>query len=168
MIQKKICLLGAVAVGKTSMVRRFVEGIFSDRYMTTIGVKIVKKRTEINGQDLTLMVWDLSGEDEFAQLQTSYLRGAAGYILVADGTRLPTLEKTLELKERVEREFGVLPFVVALNKSDLQDGWRVTEQRLAQLQQVASPIIKTSAKTGTGVEEVFSALAEKVVASDEG
>jgi small GTP-binding protein len=165
MIQKKVCLLGAVAVGKTSMVRRFVEGIFSNRYMTTIGVKIVKKRTEINGQDLTLMVWDLSGEDEFAQLQTRYLRGAAGYILVADGTRLPTLEKALELKERVEREFGVLPFVFALNKSDLEDTWRVTEQRLAQLQQVCSPIIKTSAKTGTGVEEVFSALSKKVVAS---
>ncbi len=163
MIQKKICLLGAVAVGKTSMVRRFVEGTFSDRYLTTIGVKIVKKKIEISSQEITLIIWDLSGEDEFTQMQTSYLRGAAGCILVVDGTRPSTLEKALELKERIEKEYGSLPFVLAINKVDLEHEWIVDEQLQAQLRQTVSPIIKTSAKTGVGLEELFYALAEKLM-----
>jgi hypothetical protein len=77
MMRLKICLLGATAVGKTSLARRFVEGVFSDRYLTTVGVRIDKRVVRIDGQEIHLIVWDLSGEDEFAQVQTRYLRGAS-------------------------------------------------------------------------------------------
>ena len=75
MIQKKICLLGGFAVGKTSLIRRFVTGMFSELYHTTIGVTIEKKTLLVGDQDVTLMIWDLYGEDDFQNMRESYLRG---------------------------------------------------------------------------------------------
>jgi GTPase SAR1 family protein len=78
MIQKKVCMLGSFSVGKTSLVRRFVESMFSDAYLTTVGVKIDKKPLQVEGNDLTLMLWDIYGEDDFQKMRMSYLRGARG------------------------------------------------------------------------------------------
>jgi GTPase SAR1 family protein len=79
MIQKyKICMLGATAVGKTSLVMRFTSSIFHERYATTIGVKIQHRRVQLGERLIDLLLWDLSGEDEFQSVQPSYLRGAAG------------------------------------------------------------------------------------------
>ena len=91
MLQKKICLLGAFGVGKTSLTRRFVDSIFSDTYLTTVGVKIDKKTVAVNGNTVNLLIWDIAGEDEVSAVRTSYLRGAAGYLLVVDVTRAQTL-----------------------------------------------------------------------------
>jgi GTPase SAR1 family protein len=66
-------MLGAYAVGKTSLVARFVRGIFSDKYLTTVGVKIDKKTIEIANREMSLILWDLAGEDEFYQVRRSYL-----------------------------------------------------------------------------------------------
>src|SRR4051812_29872267 len=85
MIQKKVCMIGTTAVGKTSLVARFVHSIFSDKYLTTVGVKIDKKVVAPDGTEVTLIIWDLAGDDDFQRLQTSYLRGTGGYLLVADG-----------------------------------------------------------------------------------
>ena len=74
MLKKKICMVGQFAVGKTSLVRRFVDSIFDERYLTTIGVKIDRKDVTIDGKSITLMLWDLAGEDELAQLNVSHLR----------------------------------------------------------------------------------------------
>ena len=115
MIQKKICMLGSFAVGKTSLVRRFVESIYSEVYHTTVGVKIDKKLVRHNDTVVTLMLWDLYGEDEFQKLRWSYLRGAAGYLLVADGTRRNTLEKAFALEQRVREEVGEIPFIFVVN-----------------------------------------------------
>jgi len=106
MIQKKICMLGSFAVGKTSLIRRFVESIYSEAYHTTVGVKIDKRVVRYNDSDVTLVLWDLYGEDEFQKMRWSYLRGAAGYLLVADGTRCNTLEKAFQLEQRIREEFG--------------------------------------------------------------
>ena len=92
MIRKKVCLLGSFAVGKTSLVRRFLHSEFSDRYQTTVGVKVDKKELEIDGQAITLVIWDLYGEDRWQEVRGSYLRGASGGFLVADATRLETLD----------------------------------------------------------------------------
>ena len=92
MIQKKVCMLGASAVGKTSLVGRFVQGIFSDKYLTTVGVKIDKKKVSLDSGEMTLMLWDIYGQDEFQTIRDTYLRGATGYLLVADGTRYSTLD----------------------------------------------------------------------------
>ena len=87
MIQKKVCLLGGTGVGKTSLVAQFVHSIFSDKYLTTVGVKIDKKSVDVDGTDVELVIWDVYGHDDFQKLRVSYLRGTSGYLLVADGTR---------------------------------------------------------------------------------
>ena len=106
MIQKKICMLGSFAVGKTSLVRRFVEGFFSDTYLTTVGVKIDKKVVQLNGTEIILVLWDLYGDDDFQKIRWSHFNGTAGYLLVADGTRRATLEKAEFLEERARKEIG--------------------------------------------------------------
>ena len=90
MIQKKVCMLGGFAVGKTSLVARFVSSLFSEKYLSTVGVKVDKKAVHVDGRDVTLMIWDIYGQDEFQTVQHSQLRGMAGYLLVIDGTRRGT------------------------------------------------------------------------------
>ena len=163
MIYKKVCLLGASAVGKTSLVRRFVESIFSEAYLTTVGVKIDKKTVQLGDRPLTLILWDVAGEDEAASVRMSYLRGAAGYVLVADGTRPSTLDVALSLRRRVEAECGALPFELLLNKSDLADQWGVGTTAIEALRQDGWPVRPSSALTGEGVEEAFRDLAASVL-----
>ena len=90
MLQKKICMLGAYAVGKTSLVSRFVKSLFSDKYHSSVGVKVDKKTVALGQEQMDLLLWDLYGEDEFQKLQQSYLRGSSGYVLAVDGTRRET------------------------------------------------------------------------------
>jgi len=163
MLQKKICMLGAFATGKTSLVMQFVHSIFTDKYYTTIGVKIDKKELTIGTQDVNLVLWDLAGEDEFLQVHMSYLRGSSGYLLVADGTRPATLDTARSLQKRVEAAIGHVPFVLMLNKSDLTAGWEVGEEALANLSEKGWDIIITSARSGLGVEEAFVMLVKKIL-----
>ena len=163
MLQKKICMLGAFATGKTSLVVQFVHSIFTDKYYTTIGVKIDKKELTIGTQDVNLVLWDLAGEDEFLQVHMSYLRGSSGYLLVADGTRPATLDTARSLQKRVEAAIGHVPFVLMLNKSDLTAGWEVGEEALANLKEKGWDIIITSARSGLGVEEAFVMLVKKIL-----
>ena len=81
MIKKKICMVGLYGVGKTSLVKRFVQSLFDDKYLTTIGVKVDRKDVDVEGRAVSLAIWDLAGEDEVAQVKTSHLRGASGYLL---------------------------------------------------------------------------------------
>jgi small GTP-binding protein len=161
MIQKKICMVGATGVGKTSLVRRFVESIFDDRYQTTIGVKIDKKRIQVEGREVTLVIWDLGGEDELTQVRVSYLRGASGYLLVADGTRTATFAKARELEERIHGQLGPIPFLLLVNKSDLAREWECDEA-LAEIARLGWSSIRTSAKTGDAVERAFQQLAAQM------
>lgn len=163
MIQKKICLLGKSGVGKTSLVARFVHSIYSDKYLTTVGVKVDKKTVTIDGTEVVLVIWDLAGDDDFQRLQTSYLRGTSAYLLVADGTRRITLEEALELQKRVAESLSEAPFVLALNKADLAPQWEVDETRIAALAAENFIVMKTSAKEGTGVEEAFVDLARRTL-----
>jgi hypothetical protein len=163
MIQKKICMLGAFAVGKTSLVARFVRSIFSEKYHTTVGVKIDKKPIKVGDEDVTLVLWDLAGEDEFQKVQMSYLRGSAGYILVVDGTRRATLDKAFSLQKSAEEAVGKVPFIIVLNKADLSDDWEIDEPTIQDLSQKGWILLKGSAKTGEGVEETFMTLAQKMI-----
>ncbi len=159
MIQKKICMLGAYAVGKTSLVRRFVHSMFTDKYLTTVGVKIDKKQVVYDGKEVSLLLWDLYGEDEFQRVQTTYLRGSSGLLIVADGTRPATVEKAVELREKTTSTIGKVPAMLLMNKCDLQPQWEVKPERLSQLASSGWHILHTSAKTGEGVEEAFSQIA---------
>jgi small GTP-binding protein len=163
MIQKKVCMLGAFAVGKTSLVARFVSSIFSDKYLTSVGVKVDKKTLAVDGRDVTLMLWDVYGQDAFQTIQETYLRGAAGYLLVADGTRKATLDTAVEIQRRAEQVVGTVPFVLVLNKSDLAGEWQLDERALWSLAERGWPVLRTSAKTGAGVEDTFVKLARAML-----
>jgi len=164
-LQKKICMVGAYGVGKTSLVRRFVESIFDDRYLTTIGVRIDKKTVKAGGNDINLIVWDLAGEDEITNMRVSHLRGASGYILVADGARASTLEKAVDLQQRVASQLGPVPFVLALNKADLIESWEVHLESITSLEARGWTCRRTSAKTGASVEDLFLVLARQMLKS---
>ena len=160
MIQKKICMLGSFSVGKTSLVRRFVATIFDEHYHTTIGVKIDKKIVQTDGGEVTVVLWDIHGEDVYQKMRMSYLRGMSGYLLVADGTRRQTLDDALALNERVVQEFGKLPSLLLLNKFDLADQWEIDSAQMSKLAAAGWNAINTSAKTGDGVEGAFLRLAQ--------
>lgn len=163
MLQKKICMVGAFATGKTSLVAKFVYSIFSEKYQTTVGVKIDRKTLTVKEQELNLILWDLYGEDEFQKLRTSYLRGSSGFLLVVDGTRKSTLQTAIELQQRVEGSIGKVPFILVLNKWDLQDEWELDSENIEAIESKGWTVIKTSAKTGLNVEEVFQILATKIL-----
>lgn len=165
MIQKKICLLGGFGVGKTSLVSRFVHSMFSDKYLTTIGVKIEKKSVDIDDTRVELVIWDIYGHDDFQKLQVSYLRGAGGYVLVADGTRRATLNAVFEVHQLAREALGKIPFVLAINKADLRDQWEIDKVTVDALIRAGWPVVQTSAKTGDSVEEMFSRLAYGMVAA---
>ena len=162
MIQKKICMLGGFAVGKTSLVARFVSSIFSDKYLTTIGVKIDRKPVVVEQSTINMVIWDVAGEDEFQTVQRTYLRGSSGYLLVADGTRASSFETALQLQKKAEDTVGAVPFILALNKVDLAAEWQIDPRAYTRLAEQGWTITRTSAKTGDGVEETFQALARRM------
>ncbi|NWF36603.1 GTP-binding protein [Mariprofundus sp. KV] len=158
MISKKVCMLGSFAVGKTSLIRRFIVSIFEEKYQTSVGVKVDKKQITIDDKQLNMMLWDLAGEDAFNTLQQNFLRGSSGFILVADGTRQSSLEKSLELYQRIRPDYPEAAFVLVLNKVDLQESWQVSDEQLRALRADGWQIFLTSAKTGEQVELLFEQL----------
>jgi small GTP-binding protein len=166
MIQKKICMLGSFSVGKTSLVARFVSSVFSDKYLTTVGVKIDKKALTVGGTDVTLMLWDIYGEDDFQKLRMSYLRGAGGYLLVVDGTRRATLDIALQVQKTVAEQVGDIPFILCLNKADLRDQWEIDLDLVsARARDHGWVVIETSAKLGAGVDDAFTRLAARMLSA---
>jgi len=157
--KKKVCMLGSFAVGKTSLVRRYVLSQYDDKYLSTVGVKVDKKRIRVGDDDVIMMLWDIYGEDDFQKLRMSTLAGSNGYLLVADGTRRATLEKALEVNERVQASPNAAPAVLVVNKLDLSADWEVTPEMLQELRGRGWEPLESSAKTGGGVEEAFHALA---------
>ena len=158
MIKKKICMLGAFAVGKTSLTKRFVESIFSEKYHTTLGVKVDKKVVTVKGEDMNLLIWDIHGEDEFLEIRSYYLNGSSGYILVADVTRQDTLARALKIKKMADETVGDIPFILALNKVDILLDWDIDEDDVKKLEAEKWKIFRTSAKTGENVETMFYEL----------
>jgi small GTP-binding protein len=159
LLQKKICMLGGFSVGKTTLVKRFVDSVFSENYLTTVGVKIDKKVVSLPDRTVNLILWDMAGEDDVATVRVSYLRGMAGYVVVADGTRPSTMDVALSLRERVEAECGAIPFTILVNKHDLLDNWAIPDTELESLRQKGYSIRTTSARSGEGVEDAFTEIA---------
>jgi small GTP-binding protein len=163
LISKKVCLLGDFAVGKTSLVRRFVYNLFDDKYLSTIGVKVSRKTIAVPADsdvaELNMMIWDLAGSEEFDQVRVRYLRGATGGILVCDMTRGETLDRLRAYAADLLNVTPGIQLILAVNKLDLNDQQQLT---LAQVESFAKglaiPYYLTSAKTGEGVDALFRHL----------
>ena len=167
MLKKKICMLGYYGVGKTSLVSQFVNQLFADKYQTTVGVKVDKKVVEVDGRQVTLMLWDVAGEEDNAPVKLSHVRGSSGYLLVVDGRRRKTLEAALSIQQRVEPEIGRCPFLLLANKADERASWEIQDADLAQLASRGWTVLETSAKTGEKVEEAFLTLAAGMLKSQD-
>jgi small GTP-binding protein len=163
MINKKICMLGSFAVGKTALVKQFVHSIFSDNYLSTVGVKISKKELVLDGQEVNLVLWDMEGKDLYTEVNVAYLRGAMGFIVVVDGTRRETLEVAMELRAKALEVAGQVPHCVFVNKADRSQEWEVTRQDVDGLKQKEINVFATSARTGQSVEEAFTFLTQAML-----
>ena len=167
MISKKVCLLGAFSVGKTSLVSQYVHSMFSDKYLSTVGVKISKKELLVDGEDVTLVLWDMEGRDNYADINVSYLRGSMGIFVVADGTRKETLDSALALRRLTLDILGEsVPTYLLINKSDLAERWEITGSMIAEAESAGVKTIMTSAKTGQSVNTAFVSLAKDMLRGD--
>lgn len=167
-IQKKVCLVGAFATGKTSLVQQFVYSKFSEKYHTTVGVKIDRKEVRVAGAQVNLLLWDLAGQDKFESVQGSYLRGSAGIVFVVDGTRRETLVELASLRTVVHETLGHVPAVIALNKADLSDQWQLGQDDRHGWSAEGAHVLQTSAKTGAGVNDAFLWLADQTLKNQRG
>lgn len=162
-VQKKICMIGTFSVGKTSLVRRFVYQVFSETYQTSIGTTIEKKIVALKEGEVTMVLWDLVGDDRYQRIRMTYLHGMHGYLLVADTTRRQTYDAALGLQAKIAEELGDIPFIFVLNKSDLPDQREIDPDAETVLTQRGWSVLNTSAKTGEGVERAFMQLAIKMM-----
>ena len=162
-LNKKVCMLGDFAVGKTSLIRRFVYSLFDDKYISTIGVKVSRKSVNIPTDqgvvELAMMLWDLAGSDKFTDVQASYYRGAAGAVLVCDLTRPETLHTLNQYAENIRRISPKIQFVLAANKYDLTAEHQISSAELQTIgDNLSASYYLTSAKIGENVEDMFRHL----------
>jgi len=162
-IQRKICMVGVYSTGKTSLVRQFVDSIFSEKYHSTVGVKIDRKQLDMDGQTVNLLLWDLEGRDGVNDIRTSYVKGSSGVLYVADGTRRETFDQLWDLRRVVTEAVGELPSIVAINKKDLEDQWQLGRNDYAKLENEGWQSFLTSAKTGESVEYAFRWLSKATI-----
>ncbi|OCQ94383.1 GTP-binding protein [Oscillatoriales cyanobacterium USR001] len=165
-------MVGDFGVGKTSLIRRFVDRQFSDQYLSTVGVKISRKSVELLGirqqekQDVQLLIWDLEGQTKFKSIAPSYLKGSGGALVVADVSRPETIEN---IADHIALFSSINPkgtIIIALNKIDLVD-----EETLAKMIEISQAIAPdkvlgtyaTSAKIGKDVDDIFYKLAYQMV-----
>lgn len=171
--KRKILLLGDGAVGKTSLVRRFVVDKFSDDYITTIGTKVTKKdlRIESPGKvtDLTFMIWDVLGQKGYRGIQEGSFQGAKGALVVYDVTRPETAESLQDYwVPHLLSVTNAIPLVVVGNKVDLAASRLEAQEYLDELMEgLEVSGYLSSAKTGENVEGGFLALAKAIIGKAE-
>ncbi len=167
-VTSKVCVVGDFSVGKTSVVERFVHNHFSARYLSTVGVKIDTKEIDHETRRVAhkLVIWDVAGSQEFGEKEFAYLRGASGYIFVADGTRSATLRSVETILTQIRDRFGMASSVLLINKKDLVSDWEITDERFDALAAQFDEAYKTSAKTGEDVETALVRLAERIIDSE--
>jgi small GTP-binding protein len=164
----KICLVGEGAVGKTCLIRRFIQDQFDDRYISTLGAKVSKKEIQVTGPDggadVDMTIWDIMGEKGFRELlKEAYFHGAQGVLAVCDLTRKETLDDLDEWVAAVVKVTGNVPIEFLANKADLKNERTITEDQIREAaESYHAPFLLTSAKTGQNVEEAFVELAKTI------
>lgn len=169
-LKSKICMVGEKAVGKTSLIRRYVLNMFDDRYITTIGTKVSKKQLRLRKEVINtevrmdMTIWDIMGEKGFRELlKEAYFYGADGILAVADITRKRTLIELDDWIDSTIKEAGKIPVIIAVNKVDLEDQVVYGDKEINQVAMAFdAPFLYTSAKTGEHVERAFKMLGELV------
>lgn len=160
-IAKKICLIGRFAVGKTSLVKQYIDKQFGEKYKTTVGVSISTKEVIINDFEISLVIWDIAGFEQDGHYQ-HYMRGVHGLIWVIDGTEPESLEIMDTINNSLP-EIKKIPSVCFINKNDLINEWIVTEKDIQSLKEFNYAVFETSAKTGKNVELGFNTLAKLLI-----
>jgi len=170
----KVCLVGEAAVGKTSLIRRYVLDDFDDKYITTLGAKVSKKDMSFDYPDkdtrvdMDMTIWDIMGEKGFRDLlQDAYFQGAKGVLAVCDITRISTVKELDDWVKSVYNVSGEIPIIYAVNKVDLRDEALLLfdEADLMQWTRAfGASYLYTSAKTGENVERAFRTLGEQIIA----
>jgi small GTP-binding protein len=159
---RKVCLIGDGAVGKTSLVRRYVLDVFGDDYISTFGAKVSKKVLSFGDVELTIMIWDILGQKSSASMHSAYFSGANGAFLVCDNTRPETLDGLDSWYRDFSRVAGKVPVIPLANKCDLTS--KITEESLTSASRsIGQDFRRTSAKTGEGVEEAFLQLGKLIM-----
>jgi small GTP-binding protein len=157
---KKVVLVGHFGVGKSSLMRRFVQNTFSDNYVVTIGVHILKKEIKIDDLNLTLIIWDIEGKDDIQKVRSSYLLGTSGFIYVVDPTRPQTYEQFNEQVKYITTNFPDSKLVSVANKIDLIDLEEF--KKSISLKNIIIDYF-ASAKEGIEVENLFQNLGMKMI-----
>jgi small GTP-binding protein len=158
----KLCLLGDGAVGKTSLVRRYVFDVFDDKYLMSFGTKVSKKTVNVGGSEIDLMIWDILGQKSHEALHAAYYRGAAGALAVCDFTRPETMKNLKSWLGSFRSVVGEMPVIVLGNKSDLERRFALKELE-AFGESIGCQVLETSAKTGQNVELAFSEMGKKLL-----
>ncbi|UCD91922.1 MAG: GTP-binding protein [Methanobacteriota archaeon] len=168
-VKKKILLLGDGAVGKTSLIRRFVVDKFSDNYIATIGTKVTKKdiKLKVNGEDyfVSLMIWDVLGQKGYSAVQASSFRGSQGAMMVYDLTRPETLQSLEEYWiPQIFESAGKIPLVMVGNKVDLIDRRKSYEEDAKEFSDAyEAQSYLSSAKSGENVEKIFRMIGKEIL-----
>ena len=162
-IMKKVIMLGDLAVGKTSLVNRYVFDVFGDEYISTIGTKVVKKKLVHRDKNMILMIWDIAGETVFNHIRKAYFRGAEAGLVVADYTRKETLDDISEWISSFQEITSNAPVLILINKSDLKNEKAFTLDEANQMaKRFNTKALVTSAKNGKNVEEAFHKITEMI------
>ena len=163
----KILITGNGGVGKTSLLRRYVDGFFDDSTIMTVGVEFFIKEISFDNVNCSLQLWDLGGQQRFRYLLENYVAGARGALLLFDLTRLPKIGDILEWVNIARLHDINLPIILVGNKSDLDDFIAVDDESALNLKNAFNMVeyIKTSAKNGQNVEEPFEILAKKLIST---
>jgi len=163
-ILKKICVLGDFAVGKTSMIRRYVLDEFDDRYITTLGTKITKKNMNLEGRDLTFQIWDIVGNIKFTKIQGQYYQGSDGAFIIFDVTRRDTFDNVSKWADMFLEVAKGARLIFIANKVDLDSTFDFEAMMEDVAKRYNAATFRTSAKTGAQVEDAFKTLGERILA----
>lgn len=169
-LKKKVCMFGDPAVGKTSLIRRYVLNAYDDSYLSTMEAKVSKKVCTVRLPNyphtfkVNLQIWDVMGQYEHRNFHKAYLMGAESVILVADITRRQTFNSMTESLFLIWNAAGRIPVILAFNKADLMQYAQIKKSEMDSFaHRYRLPYVLTSAKTGLNVETSFQTISSMMV-----